>query len=197
MPGLTREKLAFGAAAVFAAAALAGCGGGSEPAQPGSKAAPLQGRENVKGTGDHGTKPAPHEGEPSQGATARVAEGLSPVQAKASAPCGLVTRAEARQIFGRAALAPSEAPQGPKCIYRTQRPGGFVTLAVQAIDYKKASAVIRDRRRVTVTGRNGVCGTLGQSLLYVAVGDGRVLSVTGPCKQAARFASKALPRIGG
>ena len=195
MPRLTREALSCGAAALFVAVALAGCGGGSEPAQPASKATPLQGRANAKGTGDHGTKPAPHEGEPARGETPRVAEGLSPVQAKASAPCKLVTRAEARQIFGRSTLAPSEAPQGPTCIYRTERPGGFVTVAVQAIDFKKASAAIRDRRRVAVTGRDGVCGTLGQSQLYVSVGDGRVLTVTGPCTQAARFASKALARI--
>jgi hypothetical protein len=187
----------FGPAAVATlavAVALAACGG-SDPQPAGSKQSPLQGRANVKGTGDHGTKPAPPEGEAGGGATPRLAEGLTEEQAKSAAPCTLVTRAEAKAIFGRATAAPFEAPQGPTCIYRTSKAGGFVTLALQSINYKKAAAAMRDRRRVKVAGHSAVCGTLGQSLLYVPIGEGRVLHVTGPCATATRFAAKALPRL--
>lgn len=186
------------AGAVLAATALTACGGSGGSGGAATAAAhgkPLQGRPNVLGTGDHGTKPAPPEGQSASGPVTHPVAGTSQAQAGAASPCGLVHRREAQAIFGRSARAPFEAPQGPTCIYRTKAAGGFVTLAVQSLDFKRASARIRERRRVAVTGHPGYCGNLGQSLLYVSVGDGYVLSVSGPCAMAKRFAAKALPRL--
>jgi hypothetical protein len=110
-------------------------------------------------------------------------------------PCNLVTEPEARAIIGAPIQAPLEAPQGPTCIYRTQRGNELIALAVQATKFSDLRRRIRNERSVSVAGREAVCGKLGQPMLYVPLAGGKVLSITAKCDVATRFASKALPRL--
>jgi hypothetical protein len=106
-----------------------------------------------------------------------------------------VTANEARAIVGAPMQAPIEAPQGPTCIYRTQTSKSMITLAVQATDFSKIKPRLRGRHEVAVSDRAGFCGTYGQSMLYVPLATGRVLSISAPCDLARDFAAKALRRL--
>ena len=90
--------------------------------------------------------------------------------------------------------APVVAKQGPTCIYRT-REGDLTTVSVQAAPLRELAAHMRNQRDVAVASRAGVCGTLGQPMLYLPVGGRQVLAVTGKCDVARQFASHALPRL--
>jgi hypothetical protein len=119
----------------------------------------------------------------------------SPQQAgSAHTICGLVSPAEAASILGKAVRAPVVAKQGPTCIYRT-REGDLTTVSVQAAPLRELAAHMRDQRDVAVSSRAGVCGTLGQPMLYLPLGGRQVLAVTGKCDVARQFASHALPRL--
>jgi len=106
-----------------------------------------------------------------------------------------VTKAQAGAILGAAMREPFEAPQGPTCIYRTRSGKGFVSVAVQATDIRKLAPRLRLRQRVAVSSRVGYCGTYGQPMLYLPLSRGRVLSVSGHCAVAKRFALKAVRRL--
>ena len=112
-----------------------------------------------------------------------------------SDPCKLVSRAEAQAILGRPIDNPVEAPLGPTCIYRPIGAKSFVTLTIESIDLAKALARVRNRTRVDVAGRTAYCGNYGQSMTFVQLTRGRVLTVTAPCAVGVRFAAKALPRL--
>lgn len=110
-------------------------------------------------------------------------------------PCNLVTRSQAEAIIGGRIRPPIEAPQGPTCIYRSTSGDRFTTLEVQRLDFDTVRRRLRGRQRVVVSGRTAYCGTIGRPMLYVPVSGGRVLSVSGPCGIARRFAAKAAPRL--
>jgi hypothetical protein len=110
-------------------------------------------------------------------------------------PCNLVTQSQAQAILGKAVQPPVEAPQGPTCIYRPRSGTSMVTLAVQSMDLAKVKRLLRHRRAITLSHRSGFCGTYGQSMLYLPLSSGRVLSVAAPCQVAQGFAARALPHL--
>jgi hypothetical protein len=107
-------------------------------------------------------------------------------------PCSLVTRAQARAILGQPVLLPSEAPQGPTCIYRAAKGKGFVSLAVQPASFAKAKRNLQKATKVDLGTRTGVCGKYGQTMLYAPLPQGRMLTVAAECSVAKRFAAQAV-----
>jgi hypothetical protein len=121
--------------------------------------------------------------------------GAAAARGGADAPCTLVSRGQAGAIAGEAMLKPVQAPQGPTCIYRYQSGKSPITLAVQAGDLSDLSRAMHARTPVKVAGRTGVCGIRDQSVLYLDVPNAGVLTVTGPCAVAKRFAARALSHL--
>jgi hypothetical protein len=119
---------------------------------------------------------------------------LDKATAQLQSVCRLVSTSEAATILGTAVQTPVVAKQGPTCLYRT-RAGDLTTVSVQAAALREFTAHMRKQRDVAVGTRSGVCGTLGQPMLYLPVGGRRVLAVTGKCEVARQFASHALPRL--
>ena len=87
---------------------------------------------------------------------------------------------------------PSEAPQGPTCIYRAAKGKGFVTLAVQPVSFAKAKRNLDKPTKVDLGSRTGVCGKYGQSMLYAPLPRGRMLTVAAECGVAKQFAAQAV-----
>ena len=186
--------------------ALAACGGDEKaPAAPGSAERPLvaqtpeatpgavrtnEGAAPVKGPGG-GEPPA---GEQLPGYQALVERQAAKPQERFT-PCNLVTRAEARAIIGEPVRTPLEAPQGPTCIYRSQHGDAFVTLAVQAAEFKHLRRQIQDPEPQSIGGVTAYCGELGQPMLYLPLSKGRVLSVSAPCEVARQFATRAVQQL--
>lgn len=185
-----RARTALGCLTVVAL--LAGCG--SEPAAPpGSPDKPLQARP--ASTDKSSAR------EPGKAAAAKPGyQALLQRQAKEPghrfSPCSLVTQAQARAILGGPVELPSEAPQGPTCIYRTEKGNGFVTLAVQSTDFAKAKSKLRKATKVDLGSRTGLCGKYGQPTLYAPLSQGRVLTVAAQCDVAKRFAVQAVRSLG-
>jgi hypothetical protein len=181
-------------AVVTATAGLAACGGdAAKPTPPGSPQNPLVGKptqDAVQGRSNEASAGA----DATPGYQKLVQRQSSNPQSRFT-PCNLVSPAQARAIFGAPIQAPIEAPQGPTCIYRTKSPGGFVTLAVQSVDFDKLKRRIQEPRRVDVSSRSAYCGTYGQPMLYAPLSGTRVLSVAGPCAVAKQFAAKAMQRL--
>jgi hypothetical protein len=112
-------------------------------------------------------------------------------------PCNLVTVGQARAILGAPMREPTEAPQGPTCIYRTRTGKSFVTVALQSVDFKTLRPQLHLRHRVDVSNRTAYCGTFGQPMLYVPLSQGRVLMVAAQCSVAKRFALRAVRQLPG
>jgi hypothetical protein len=110
-------------------------------------------------------------------------------------PCNLVTKDEAGKILGAQLETPFEAPQGPTCIYRGRNGSPFVTVAVQELDFERVQRQLRKRQTLDVAGRTAYCGSYGRETLYVPLDEGRVLSISSRCDQAAEFAERAIPRL--
>lgn len=110
-------------------------------------------------------------------------------------PCNLVTADQAQAVLGARMQMPIEAPQGPTCIYRTQTGKSLVGVSVQTIDFNQVKPLMRQRHSISVASHSGVCGTYGQSMLYVPLSRGRVLSISAPCDIAKGFAVRALPHL--
>ena len=122
-------------------------------------------------------------------------DGVSSSAPKALNPCTLVSTSEAQTMTGETIGARIEAPLGPTCIYRLQGSKSEITLAVQAASFSQARHHITKPTRVTIRGRQAVCGKLGTQMLLVPLGGGRYLNVTAPCAIAQRFAATALSRL--
>jgi hypothetical protein len=181
-------------ALVLLAASFTACGGGGgEPAShkgpPGSPDNPIPSRA-VDGAGD---PDAP--GKPANGYDDIVAAQQAD-PAKRNSPCALVTKAQAQAILGTRLMDPLEAPQGPTCIYRDRGGDSFVTLAVQPQRFSRVRRELERVERVTVGDRDAYCGVHGAPTLYLPLERDRVLSVTGQCDVATRFARRAAPRLG-
>jgi Protein of unknown function (DUF3558) len=175
--------------ALAALAALLTACGGSDPAPPGSAANPLPASTPAAVTS---------EGKPLKpGYNALVQRQKSGKPGHRFSPCTLVTKAQARAILGAAMADPVEAPQGPTCIYRSKRGDQFVTLAMQETQLSKLRRSLKGDRAVKVAKRTAYCGTYGQPMLYLPVSNGRVLTVTAPCKVASGFAATAARRLAG
>jgi hypothetical protein len=215
-------RLTFSLLLALVATAVAGCGGGDDPpSPPGSPENPLvaQSAEPGAAAGEPGVAAAepgvaaaePGAGAAKPGATAPAGKSESGPTQKPGyealvdrqsrnprtrfTPCDLVTAAQAGAILGAPVRAPVEALQGPTCIYQTRDGDGFVALAVQATPFDRLKRSMRGLRRVQVSDHAAYCGTYGQSMLYVPLSKGRVLSVAAPCTLAQGFAARAMRQL--
>ena len=174
-----------------AAALLAACGGGSEKhAAPGTPQNPLVARDTPGAkaqSSEAGSSNAP--------GYQKLLERQSKKPQSNFTPCNLVSKAQAQAIMGARIVDPLEAPQGPTCIYRTRDGKNFITLAVQPVKFAKLKRQLADRKPVAISNRTAYCGRYGQSMLYMPLSGGRVLSVSARCKLAKQFALTALGRL--
>jgi hypothetical protein len=184
------------------AALIAACGGDEPPpSPPGSPANPLVAQTAEPGAPASAREPGPAvEREPRPASAAKpgykaLVDRQSRNPRKRFTPCNLVTAAQAGVILGAPVHAPVEAPQGPTCIYRTRKGDGFVTVAVQATPLNRLKRNMLVLRRVRISDRVAYCGTYGQSMLYVPLSKGRVLSIAAPCVVAQEFAARAMRQL--
>jgi hypothetical protein len=206
----TPSRILLVAGALTASATLAACGGSGDDHRPAvshaqptgvpSGAPATRGKAGSgKATGDVSASGAANEGGRSAARSPVGYEKLVEQQARKPqhrfTPCGLVSRAQASAILGAKVAIPTEAPQGPRCIYRANRSRGLVTVTVVDGTLKAATHGQQRRSAITVAGRTGVCGTLGHTELSIAVSGGRVLSIAAPCGIAKQFAAKAIPQL--
>jgi hypothetical protein len=162
---------------------LCACGAGAPASHaPGSTTNPTKGA----------TTPKTSSGRSNEASGAQQA---AAVETAGSAPCTLVTREQASAILGERISKPSEAVQGPTCVYKGHK--SFVTLAVQTLDFDKIKPKLGLRQRVEVSSKVAYCGNYGQQMLYVPLSEGRVLSVAAPCPRAKRFAALAVRALSG
>jgi hypothetical protein len=175
------------------------------PAKPAERAAgkagPAGSSQRKQAAGSSAKQAAPKQAAPAEPSRKRDIASAKAQHQKAattggtlSSVCGLVSPAEAATILGKAVRAPVVAKQGPTCLYRT-RAGDLTTVSVQSAPLRELAAHMRNQHDVAVASRAGVCGTLGQPVLYLPVGGRKVLAVTGKCDVARQFASHALPRL--
>jgi hypothetical protein len=160
-------------ALVALAVSLGGCGGGSDAAA-----------ETV----------GPTEIVAATYPTGRDTDEVSASGAKPIEPCRLVSKREAEGILGKG-VGVSEKPQGPTCVYSAS--GRHISLVVEKVPLKALREGARSGEPVTVAGRSGWCLRYEATAVAIAVGEGRVLNVSGPCAAGVRFAAIALPRISG
>jgi hypothetical protein len=195
-----RLRLLCLAALTVTATALTACGGGHKaPAAPGTAQNPLKAQATPTAVSRPGarTNEAATPSEPAgKAGYQELVQRQSRHPQKRFTPCNLVTAAQARAIIGSPIQAPIEAAQGPTCVYRTRDGKSFVTLAVQSIDFKKTvKPHMKLRHRVAVSNHTAYCGTFGQPMLYLPLGQGRVLSVAAHCSVAKQFAIKAVRQL--
>jgi hypothetical protein len=188
-------------AGLMAVAVLAGvsaCGGDGESASsppPGSAGNPLVAHTQESDSDGARSNEADAGGAKEQPGYQDLVANQTSRPRSSFTPCNLVSAARAGEIVGAPMKPPFEAPQGPTCIYRSRDGRQFVTLAVQALDFGTVQPRLRGSREVEVADRTAYCGTYGQPMLYVPLSPGQVLSVSGPCALARRFASTAVDRL--
>lgn len=179
--------------AVAAALALAtGCGA-SKPNPAGSRQNPLVGKPTQL-TADGRSNEAAGPSDTTAGAGAGAGASAAAAHGRTT-PCRLVSRDQARTILGAPVLAPLRAPQGPTCIYRTKTGKGFVTVAVQPLDYTALVRRVKHPARTSIARHAAFCGSYGQPMLYAQIARGWVLSIAARCDVAREFAAKALGRL--
>jgi len=161
---------------------LSACGGTPASHPSGSAANPSKGATTPKTASGRSNE-------------ASGAEQAAAVETAGSAPCTLVSREQASAILGERIAKPSEAVQGPTCIYRGHK--SFVTVAVQTLDFDKLKPKLGLRQRFALNDKVAYCGNYGQQMLYVPLSQGRVLSVAAPCPRAKRFAALAVRALNG
>jgi hypothetical protein len=177
-------------ALVAVAGLLAACGGGSDKkATPGSPQNPLVGRNTPE------AKAQSSEAGGGGPGYQKLLERQTSKPASNFTPCNLVSKRQAQSIMGAQIQDPLEAPQGPTCIYRTRDGKNFITLAVQPVKFATLKRRLADRRAIAVSDRTAYCGRYGQSMLYMPLSGGRVLSVAARCKVAKKFAVTALGQL--
>jgi hypothetical protein len=109
-------------------------------------------------------------------------------------PCGLVPQNRATAILG-GAVEVNQEPRGPTCVYAMRGSERQVTLVVEHTRLASLRRHARRAFRVQPAGHAGWCLRYESTSVAVPLSGGRVLSVTGPCATAARFAAQALPNI--
>lgn len=210
----------MGAATVAASLALAGCGGSSSPAaatqaeqasvptvtlasvKPPTPAVIAKHRSpqqsSSKGSVLVRRADTVHNGRVVQsGAETPASSGddtSPPGQHTGPNPCALVSTATARAVVRARIISRIEAPLGPTCIYKLAH-SRQITIAVEQVPFSSVAKALGKRKRVTVAGRPGYCGTRGLQTLFVSLRSGGVLNVTAPCPVAKRLAAKALTRL--
>jgi hypothetical protein len=181
-------------AIVTTATLLCACGGSEQSAAPGTPQNPLI-AQPTKETSSGRSNEARAEASEQPNYQNLVSRQTSRPGSRFT-PCNLVSRAQASAILGAAVSAPVEAPQGPTCIYRSQRGNQFVTLAVQKIDLRRLRKQMHKAQTIAVARHTGYCGTYGQPTLYLGLSGRRVLTVAAPCRVAKGFAAQAVARLG-
>jgi Protein of unknown function (DUF3558) len=185
-------------AVLLAALAVAGGCGGDDPSTatgPGTPGNPLA-VETSPATGARSNEGAKKSsGDAEEPGYAKLVDAQTPSPRTRFTPCNLVTQAQARAVFGASVQAPVEAPQGPTCIYRTEKGDRFIAIAVQSLDIDDLKRSLQQRRTVDVSGHRAFCGQYGQPMLYLPLVRDRVLSVSGRCDLAKRFAAKAVREL--
>jgi hypothetical protein len=94
-----------------------------------------------------------------------------------------------------ASVTVEDAPLGPTCIFKPKRGKTEVTLAVEVIRLSSELHVMKHVSKLSISGHAAYCGTLGGTLLLVALTHADVLVVSAPCTEARAFATTALRRI--
>jgi hypothetical protein len=126
------------------------------------------------------------------GPTSPIVGGGRPSAASKPSPCGLISAKQAQAITGETLVSKTEAPLGPTCIFEFHGQLSTVTLVVERAGIQTFVRQMRHPERVDVAGLPAYCGTLGSTVLFVALPKGGVLSVTAPCPIAQAFAAQAL-----
>lgn len=179
--------------AVAAVALVAGCGDEAPAGSaPGSADKPLVARATDSQAREPGA--ARTHADASEPGYQKLLKRQSGRPTQRFTPC-LVTQAQARAIVGEPIQELQEAPQGPTCLYRTEKGKGLITIAVQNLDFGKLTRQLAQPTRVDVSSRTGFCGQYGQPVLHVRLSRERVLTVAGPCAVAKRFAARAVERL--
>jgi hypothetical protein len=183
---------------------MGGCSDDEEPSPPGSADNPLPAQPQGPAPDQRSNEapPAPEDGQAERPTPAetpgyqQLLEAQARRPAKRFTPCNLVTVSEASTIVGGTIQPPVEAPQGPTCIYRSPS-GEYITVAVQAVPFKRMERQLRRPQRVAVSDRMASCGEYGKPMLYVQLPKSRVLTISAPCAVARQFATKAVARLTG
>jgi hypothetical protein len=178
------------------AVVLAACGGAKPEPPPGSPDNPVAAQlsePSATGVSNEGQASGEESGE--QPSYEALLDQQSSKPRTRFTPCNLVTKAEARAIVGAPIREPVEAPQGPTCNYMARTGDGFISLAVQSLDFREVKDQLQQSRRFEISDRRAYCGHYGQPMLYVPLPGRRVLTIGGPCAIARQFAAKAVPRL--
>ena len=179
----------------IAALGLAGCGGSDE-----SRARPALGSPQnpiPAVTPDPEGMTGETAGNPAKLGYSKLLENQrkEDTQTKQGNPCALVTKRQAQVILGGRLLDPVSLPQGPTCVYRSRSSRRYATISVQTGDFRALRRKLRRAERFDVADRSAYCGTHGRPMLYLPVGQGRVLSVAAQCDTAVRLARRAGARL--
>jgi hypothetical protein len=110
-------------------------------------------------------------------------------------PCSYVSAVQAASILHVASVTAKEAPLGPTCIFKPKRGKTEVTLAVEVLKISSDVHAMKHVSKLNISGHAAYCGTLGGTLLLVALTHANVLVVSAPCTEARAFATTALRRI--
>jgi hypothetical protein len=130
------------------------------------------------------------------GKASRADSGGRPTTRGVPNPCALVTVAQAHALTGKA-VAVSEAPLGPTCIYRESgAKAATVTVAVQRLQFSALKPHIQKLSELTIAGRSAYCGVYGTAVTYVLLPGHRALSISAPCAVGTKFAATALSKLG-
>jgi hypothetical protein len=123
----------------------------------------------------------------------------SAAAAKASDPCRLVTKQRLSTILNTKVTKSSLAPLGPTCVYRFRGTKDELTITVERRALIGVKAEMSGRRAVTVRGRLGYCGRVGEPTLDVSLSHSKFLSIAGSelseahrCRAAREMAAEAL-----
>ncbi|MGO9961597.1 MAG: hypothetical protein ACLP50_37430 [Solirubrobacteraceae bacterium] len=112
-------------------------------------------------------------------------------------PCRLVDRARARAILGGELVAEREAPLGPTCLFETRHPAQDITMTIELALFHRTVHELHRAASVAIGGFHAACGTLGRQVLYVSLGEERVLTIDAPCEVAKELAVSALTYLHG
>jgi hypothetical protein len=122
-----------------------------------------------------------------------LGEPVSPT--RVAHPCALVSQSQAQSILGISLQAPTEAPLGPTCIFKSTKGTIAATLAIEAESLDQIRGQMHDAQVSSLQGHQAVCGTYGRPTLYASLKGGSLLVVSAPCPMAQRLAADALPHI--
>jgi hypothetical protein len=179
-----------------AGAGLTACGGGdSRSGPPGSPSNPLRAKTTESAAPRSNEAAATPGGAGSRPGYDELLASQKRHPRSRFTPCNLVTARQARAILGAPLREPTEAPQGPTCVYRTRAGASFVTVTVQFVAFGGLKRRLHLLQRVDVSRRAAYCGTYGQPLLYVPLSRGRVLTIAAQCSIARRFALLAVRQL--